>query len=67
MKSGEAPRYRAYHAAWYAAHAESERAKRLERYYALDGPGYNETLMKNRRYKALARMAERHAPKEQGG
>ena len=62
MKSGDRA---AYHAAWYRAHREEECAKRLERYYNLDGRALNRVRLQQRRYKALARMAERHAPKEQ--
>jgi len=37
------------------------------KYTEMDERTYNELLFRHRRYKALARMAKRHAPKEQGG
>lgn len=45
---------------------EHSRALRRERYENMPGPAYNKMLLRLRRSKALARMAKRHLPKEEG-
>jgi hypothetical protein len=40
--------------------AATHRARRMARYYALEGVAYNWEVFKNRRDKALRRMRKRH-------
>ena len=50
-----------------ARRRERQRDWYHRKYGEMDERTYNELLFRHRRYKALARMAKRHAPKEQGG